>query len=53
MDLLIYFFEEIELNLHESIFCEVSKKLFETNLEKISLAVVFPVMKREYETQVR
>jgi hypothetical protein len=35
-------------------FCEKClKKLFETNLEKISLGVVFLGMKREYETQVR
>jgi hypothetical protein len=34
-------------------FCEVSKKLLETNLEKISLAVVFLGMKREYEMRVR
>jgi hypothetical protein len=31
-------------------FCEKClKKLFETNLEKISVVVVFLVMKREYE----
>ncbi len=32
---------------------KVSKKFFETNLEKISLAVVFLGMKREYEMRVR
>jgi hypothetical protein len=32
---------------------KVSKKFFETNLEKISDAVVFPVMKHEYEMRVR
>jgi hypothetical protein len=32
---------------------KVSKKFFETNLEKISDAVVFPVMKHKYEMRVR
>ncbi len=54
MILLIYFFEKIELNLHESIFLwKVSKKFFETNLEKISLGDVFLGIKREYEMRVR